>query len=508
MKPSAAEALKAAIRRSLPITLALVLLGGITVSAIRQLNGPRYEATARVVHSADLGPIVSGVQIPYVDPQRVIDTATELANTPELYDRAAERADVGDSRTLQSAIEVTGGQDTDVITFTCTRSDPVVSVDCVNVVAAEYVEWRAELSGEAVREAIVQLEGQLADLPPATTQAVQDERAALREQLNRLRILDTLNTGGATLIEQAVVAEKTSPRPIRDAVFGGALGLVIALLIAGVREAFNTRIRSEADVENALGRPVLASIQSLPKRTRLVTVGRHESRWGDTYALLAANIMQIRGKADRTVIAVTSAIAGEGKTTTATNLAVAMAQRGQRVILVDFDLRKPSVGRVFRIPAGSPGVVQVIDGTAQLDRALWAIPLNGSGGGQAVAASNGWGEPESMADSGKGSLRVIAAGGNERGARIARSEQVSEFLDRLAEDADVVVLDTPPALATVEMAELSRSVDLVVGVVRYGRVTRRSLLALNRQAETWQTDLVGAVITDAPPEEDDYYYYR
>jgi len=508
MKPSAAEALRAAIRRSLPITLALVLLGAVTVSAIRQLNGPRYEATARVVHSADLGPIVSGVQMPYVDPQRVIDTATELANTPELYDRAAEEGDVGSGATLQSATDVSGGADTDLLTFTCTRATPEEAVETCNLVASEYIEWRAELSGDAVRRAIDQLEEQLAAPTGASDAVTGNERVELRAQLNRLRVLDTLNTGGATLIERAVVAEKTSPRPIRDAIFGGALGLVIALLIAGVREAFNTRIRSEADVENALGRPVLASIQSLPKRSPLVTVGRHESRWGDTYALLAANIMQIRGKADRTIIAVTSAIAGEGKTTTATNLAVAMAQRGQRVILVDFDLRKPSVGRVFRIPTGSPGVVQVVDGTAELDRALWAIPLNGGSGGQAVAATNGSGEPGTLADSGKGTLRVIAAGGNERGARIARSSQVSEFLDKLAQDADVVVLDTPPALATVEMAELSRSVDLVVGVVRYGKVTRRSLLALNRQAETWQTELVGAVITDAPPEEDDYYYYR
>lgn len=505
MKPSAAEALKAAIRRSLPLTLALILLGTLTVSAIRQLNGPRYEATARVVHSADLGPIVSGVQVPYVDPQRVIDTATELANTPELYERAADEGEIGSARTLQDATEVSGGADTDVLTFTCTLSESAAAVECVNLVAAEYVEWRAELSGEAVGQAIELLEDQLDALPE--DEASGPEQAELQEQLNRLRVLDTLNTGGATLIERAVVAEKTSPRPIRDAIFGGALGLVIALLIAGIREAFNTRIRSEADVENALGRPVLASIQSLPKRTKLVTVGRHESRWGDTYALLAANIMQIRGKADRTIIAVTSAIAGEGKTTTATNLAVALAQRGQRVILVDFDLRKPSVGRVFRIPTGSPGVVQVVDGTAELEHALWAIPLNGSGGGQAVA-SNGRGEAETLRADGKGSLRVIAAGGNERGARIARSTQVSAFLDRLAEDADVVVLDTPPALATVEMAELSRSVDLVVGVVRYGKVTRRSLVALNRQAETWQTELVGAVITDAPPEEDDYYYYR
>ena len=515
MRPSAAEALKAAIRRSLPITLALVLLGALTVTAIRQYQGPRYQASARIVQStSDLGQSVLGVQTPYTDPQRVIDTATALAGSPELYDRVVAEGDVDKTaKALRQATNVTGGADTDVFTFTVVADTPDEAITLVNKVAAAYVQWRGEISGQAIRQAIDQIQAQL-DAPAGTLDAVTGtERAELGSQLNRLKVLDTLNSGGATIVERAETAVKTSPRPIRDALFGAALGLVIALLLAGVREAFNTRIRSEADVEDALGRPVLASIQSLPKRTAIVTAGRHESRWGDTYALLAANIMQIRGDADRTILAVTSAIASEGKTTTATNLAVAMAQRGQRVILVDFDLRKPSVARIFKIPASSPGVVQVIDRKADLNDVRWAIPLNG-GPGQPVAARNGWGADGLMetngdgANQGQGSLQVIAAGGNERGARIARSAEVIELLDELAAEADVVILDTPPALATVEMAELSRMIDLAITVVRYGKVTRRSLIALNRQADTWQTDLVGAVITDAPPEEDDYYYYR
>jgi Mrp family chromosome partitioning ATPase len=516
MRPSAAEALKAAIRRSLPLTLALVILGAVTVTAIRQLQGPRYQASARIVQStSDLGQSVLGVQTPYTDPQRVIATATALAGSPELYDRVAARdQSVKSAKELRESTKVSGGEDTDVFAFTEVSSTPDEAIRLVNLIASEYVAWRGEISGQAIRQAIEQIQTQL-DAPAGSLDAVTGtERAELQGQLNRLKVLDTLNSGGATIVEEAEVATKTSPRPIRDALFGAALGLVIALLIAGLREAFNTRIRSEADVEDALGRPVLASIQTLPKRADIVTVGRHESRWGDTYALLAANIMQIRGDADRTILAVTSAIASEGKTTTATNLAVALAQRGQRVILVDFDLRKPSVGRVFRIPAGSPGVVQVIDGETDLDQARWTIPLNG-GPSQPVAARNGWGAETSVETNGNGdgsphagSLQVIAAGGNERGARIARSSEVIELLDELAAEADVVVLDTPPALATVEMAELSRMIDLAITVVRYGKVTRRSLIALNRQAETWQTDLVGAVITDAPPEEDDYYYYR
>ncbi|HET9323071.1 MAG TPA: P-loop NTPase [Gaiellaceae bacterium] len=508
MRPSAAEALKAAIRRSLPLTVALVILGALTVFTLRQLQGPQYSASARVVHnSTDLGAILTGTQPSYIDPRRVIDTALALARSPELYDRTAVRLGLprSDGEGIQTATKVSGGDATDVIVFTATKSTPEAAIRTVNAVSAEYIRWRTEIAGEAVRRAITQIRTQL----PSTTGR---PRAALEEQLNRLNVLNTLNSGGATRIEQATEAPKVSPRPVRDAMFGGALGLVVALMFAGAREAFNTRVRSEADVEEALDRPVLASIQTLPKRTSLVTVGRHESRFGDTYALLAANLMQIRADAGPMVLAVTSAIASEGKTTTAANLAMAMAQRGRRVILADFDLRKPSVARVFRIPADAPGVLQLIDGNVALPGAMWTISLNGAGPGHASPVSTQSGNGGiAVADSGTethGELRIIPSGGSERGARVARAAQTPQLLSELLADTDIVILDTPPALATVEMAELSTIVDMVLVVVRHGKVTRRSLLALNRQSQGWQAEIVGAVITDAPAEEDDYYYYR
>ena len=92
--------------------------------------------------------------------------------------------------------------------------------------------------------------------------------------------------------------------------------------------------------------------------------------------------------------------------------------------------------------------------------------------------------------------------------RLAGRAASPRLLEELGKDADVVILDTPPALATVEMAELSGRVDGVVVVVRHGRVTRRSLVTLSRQAEGWRSDIIGAVLTDSPSEEDEYYYYK
>jgi succinoglycan biosynthesis transport protein ExoP len=506
MRPSAAEALKAAIRRSIPIVVALVLIGIVAMNAFKQLQGPSYGATAKVYHSpSDLSAALTNIDPGFIDPERAIDTALTLAQSREPYSRAADRvqATVGE---VQDSVTVGGSSDADVIAFTASTDEPSKSIRYANAVATAYVNWRSDIQSGRIDRAIVQIQQQLRRSP--------DNRTELREQLNRLTVLKTLAEGGAVVIERASSAPQTSPAPVRDSLLGASLGFVIALLIAGVREAFNTRIRSESDVEDALNKPVLATIQTLPKRAGIVAAGRHESRWGDTYALLAANLMQIRGvRKQPTILAVTSSIAGEGKSTTAANLAVAMAMRGQRVILAEFDLRKPAVGRMFRIPGDSPGIIQIIDGQASVSSATWTVEVNGArpAGVNAVhpatAGNGGPSEREGDAHD-QGWLRVVPAGGTERGARVARSPRVPQLLESFGANADVVILDTPPALATVEMAELSGFVDGVLVVVRHGRVTRRSLVALNRQSEGWRADIVGAVLTDSPSEEDEYYYYK
>jgi Mrp family chromosome partitioning ATPase len=499
VRPSAAEALKAAIRRSLPFIGVLVLVGVVAMNVIKNVQGARYSATARVFHtSTQLAPALAEIQPTFQDPQRLAQNALQLAKAPEPYVRAARQ--LGEpASTVEDATKVSGSQDSDLLAFTAKTGNGDRSVRYANAVASAYVAWRSDLEAGAIRRAIKQLEERL--------KTAGRERATLLQDLDRLRLLETLSSGDAQVIEAADKARKVSPAPVRDTLLGASLGFVLALLLAGAREAFNTRVRSEADVEDALNKPVLASIQTLPKRAGLVTIGRHESRWGDTYALLAANVMQIRrGDEKPTVLALTSAIAGQGKTTTASNLAVAMALRGQRVVLADFDLRKPSVARIFRIPPESPGVVQLIDGAAELSSALWTVNLNGAAPTGAIGLAqleSGNGSPQ---DSLEGSLHVVPSGGLERGARIARSPAVPWLLSELSRNADIVILDTPPALATVEMAELSTNVDAVIIVVRHGRVTRRSLVTLSRQTESWRAETIGAVLTDAPAEEDAYYY--
>jgi Mrp family chromosome partitioning ATPase len=242
----------------------------------------------------------------------------------------------------------------------------------------------------------------------------------------------------------------------------------------------------------------------------MVTYGRHEAAFADTYALLAANLAQSRDGDKHAVLAVTSAISREGKTTTASNLAVALARRGTRVLLADFDFRKPALSDLFQLPRDAAGALQVIGGTASLEESLWTVSLTGprprvSRNGQvplgADTSTNG-----SEDGAGSGSLQILPSGGSVRSQAVAQSPRLAPLLKELRARADYVILDTPPALLTVEMAELARLIDVVLVVVRQGRVTQRSLRSLGRQARSWPAELAGAVLTDAPGDEQYAYY--
>lgn len=497
LSQSTAELLISAVRRALPLILVLMAFGAAAVNLQRQLQGPVYSATARVfLSTTDIGALVAGVQPSFVDSQRVLDNALSLARSPALYERAAESVEGLSATELREITNVSGSDDADLLFFTVEHSDPETVSAAANAVASEFPEWRADITTASIQEAVTRLEREIATTSP-------EDRDALEADLRQLKLLETLTTGNAVLVEEADEALKISPNPGRDSLLGVSIGLVIALLFAGAREILDTRVRSEAEVEELLDAPIVASIGRLPRRASLVTVGRYAQRFGDSYALLAANLMQMRKQDEPTVIAVTSATKQEGKSITAANLAVALAQRDAQVIVADFDLRRSSLGPIFGIPNGSPGVVQTVRDNLPVDRALLAVALNGDVSPRRARPPL---IPDTSTTNGgqASSLRILPAGGTIRGT-LSHFPRVQDLIAQLATQAEIVIIDTPPALATADMADLSPFVDIVLVVSRQGRATRRSLAALARQAHTWKAGISGVVVTDTA--DDGSYYY-
>jgi Mrp family chromosome partitioning ATPase len=515
MKTSGIEELKSVLRRSAVLIVGVILFGVLVMNVVRQLAGPEYRAGSRVLlNSSDLSSAVLGISPPYVDPARQDQAEQNLVNSPQLYTYAAQRVGgrAGTAADLMANVSATASNN--VVDFTATTSDADRSLRMVNSVATAYPRWRSEVAGDAVNAAIAQVQDRMRRF---------GRTPELVKQLQQLQVVKTLSSGDTLFVEQARSATKTTPRPVRDSLLGGALALVIALLIVGARELFDTTVRTEGEVEDALEAPVLATIESLPRRLRTGILRAGGDRFNDEYDLLAANIAQIFDGHDGTVqLAITSALPGEGKTTTASNLAAALARRGANVVLADFDLRKPAVGEFVGLPRTAAGVSEMLNGAVDVRSVLWRIMPNGEGPdpGRGVgaepaparrrraASASASGE---TAASTEGSLTVMP-GGVVRGqsSPAPRFARLPAVLEKLPSEADFVVIDTPPALLVAGMAELAQSVDAVMVVVRHGVVHRRRLRALGRQARSWRARLLGAVLNDSPGDESvlSYYYGR
>ncbi len=501
MKPSGVEDLKAALRRSLWLLVVLPILGAAAMTAIKQVQDPQYRATAAVVlPQAELAATLAGIQPVYVEPDRRDEAERSLARSPGLYAQASRATNrrFGSGRFMRSVTDVEAVNT--LVYFRATTTDRRDAIGIANSVAKAYPDWRAGIYGKTIDAAIKRIEA--LDLDASD--------AAIAEQLQRLNVLKTLNSGNTLLVEPADDAAQITPRLIRDAVLGAAIGLIIALLLAGIRELLDTRVRSEADVEEALGVPVLATIRTLPRRNRNRVVVA-DDRVADTYDLLAANLAQILEQHERPVyVAVTSAEPGEGKTTTSANLALALARRGQDVVLADFDLRKPGLAPLFSVAASAPGVADVLRGDASVSSILRPIAISSIGPRVPLAAgtsSRGSVRVAPPRKDGEGSLLFLPGGRPGSGGSGGDFARLPKLLDEFETVADFVIIDTPPALLTAGVAELAQSMTAVLIVVRQGEVPQRRLRALAGRSRTWRDKIVGAVLNGSAAEERYSSYY-
>jgi Mrp family chromosome partitioning ATPase len=196
-------------------------------------------------------------------------------------------------------------------------------------------------------------------------------------------------------------------------------------------------------------------------------------------------------------IMVTSAVEQEGKATTISNLAVALARAGQRVILVDLDLRRPFIERFFDL-RGRPGVTQVAIGRANLNDALVRVPISAIEPASRLRArydTTANGQPQ-------GRLAVLGSGPipPDPGEFVA-SQALTDVLEELREIADVVLVDAPPLLHVGDAMVLSAKVDAMILTAKIETVRRPMLTEVHRLLETVPALKLGFVATGAESEE-------
>jgi succinoglycan biosynthesis transport protein ExoP len=335
----------------------------------------------------------------------------------------------------------------------------------------------------------------------------------LRKDYQRARMSEAVEAGDVDVVDLADVpyAPLLTASAIKLAL-GVVLGLLFGLVLAYLLEALNTSIRRPEDLEAVLHVPGLAVIPritggSAKGRSRLRGLlgggkpPRQESgslmSGAQTFSIgieafrnLRTSLIWLDGGESLKSLVVTSAAPGEGKTLTAANLSVTLAYDGLRVLLVDCDIRRPRVHGLFRLPR-SPGLMELLTSSRHAS-------------GETVGAA------EVIRNTSITGLSVLTCGAlPSNAANLLSSTRMRVLLQELQSQFDIIVLDTPPVLATADAGIVASLTDGVLLVVRAGTTDRNAAQRAYQQLANVGARVVGTVLNDPGGEvakEGDYYY--
>jgi len=275
----------------------------------------------------------------------------------------------------------------------------------------------------------------------------------------------------------------TSPDVRRNLVLGILVGLALGVGLAMIRHALDTKIRTENDVQAASDRPVLAQVP-LNERAAENPISLEDDPSGlhaESIRRLRTNLMFVDVTTGKHAFVLTSAMPGEGKTTTTINLARAIADAGARVVLVDGDLRNPSVAKTMGLEGGV-GLTTALLGRASLAEVLQP-----------------WG------DSG---LWVLAAGQiPPNPSELLGSRPMAELFEKLSTDFDFVLIDSPPLVPVIDAVLLQRLAGGLVMVVAAERTRKKDLQTALNSLRTVDVAPAGFVLNFVLPSGMDHYRY-
>ena len=419
--------------------------------------------------------------------QRLSQTYANLATTRPLLTNVITREGLGVTPDqLRRLVAADAPRDSTLLTITVEDPDPVRAASIANTIADELIAASPAISGrdsdaqqfvdrdlEAIQQQIEATQAEVERLMGLSSRspAQEDRLQALQARLVSLRqtyatLLQFSSSSGSnllTVVDPASPPEgASSPRVLLNTVLAALVGLLIAVGIAFIVEYLDDTLKSPQDVESVTGLPTLGTIIRMNGDVnrspiyRVAAILFARSPAAEAYRTLRTNIEFASLDSPARTILITSAIPGEGKTTTAANLAAVFAQAGHTTLLVDADLRKPGVHQMFDLPNAigltdllRSDVIQVQDVAQRTEQEH---------------------------------LSVVATGPlPPNPAELLRSSRMRAVMARLAASAEFVVVDSPPLQAVTDGAILSSLVEGTVLVIDAGR-TRRGAARNGREA--------------------------
>lgn len=498
-----------AVLRKQWLVILLIAAVGTAIALYVSLRADAvYEATASVSfqdQSEQLS-VLGGSVNPRTPTDQTPQAQAEAIEQPVVVREVARALD-GDLEAGQvaAAVETSIDPETFLVSITASSDDPEQAALIANTYAEQAAQYTNQRAEEEFEDALDEVEGQLDDLGNGITPTDQSQRNALVEQQSRLEFLRD-NAEAAELVRDAQEpAGAVSPKPIRNTALGLLLGLALGIMVAFLRDSLDRRLRGSYQVQLETGIPVAGHI-------REEAMGKVIRRGADfdTYSedleamrILRQNLAFLSVDDPLRVILVTSPLPQEGKSTVASSLAFASAAAGMTTLLIDCDLRRPSLADRLEV-APAPGLADYLAGQAKPEEVLRTV-AGAAGAPQHTAEANG-GDASARPASSEAPLVCIPAGTiSPQPAELLNSARFRDFLGEVASVYDQVVLDTSPLLPVVDTLELLPHVSGALLCVRSGRTTREQALAAKEVLARVPDKPIGIVVTGMKRRDSDGY---